>query len=131
MKHIALYILFLLSIVVSVNTTREANRVTAAVCTESLTETGATDHECVMATVIANSVADISLQQNNNFNGGCSFKWSRAVHSFWEKGNARIPASGSLAIVDSYKIILYNYRNYFAEQKISGYYLYTLCKIII
>lgn len=92
------------------------------------------DHEDVehlLAILTSNNVADLSLQQSNPFNGSqigkrtSSSRISNGKDSLYLMKNAPVLVFEALQTFQSY------YRDYYARQKMEGYYLYTLCKLLI
>lgn len=131
MKHGVLYILLFMSLVFVLNT---AGRLYVPVKSVALVETAAeakkaTD-QAITVCVAANSYADISSQQSVGWGFNLARRYRPAGLSM-DKLFFHMTEEKNFALVNSYKNTLLTSREYFARQKLAGYYIYALRKIII
>lgn len=132
MKRIVLCILFLGLAVLLTFTANRTDMSAPVIKTdvEYMSLTTDSRQEIVSVLICANSTADLSLQQNTNANN--LLRRYRPVTSLFEEiflvgTEYQTPvASGFI-----YRNLSYRFHAYFAQQKLAGYYIYTLCKIII
>lgn len=131
MKQLALYILFLFSVAFFLNAAgvfyTPAERISAT--GNDVPGAGNTD-QSISASFIANSYADVSARPGNPFGSNLMRRYRPGGFSV-DNVFARIAEEKKFALINSYKNILHSSREYFAQQKLAGYYIYTLCKIII
>ncbi len=85
-----------------------------------------TDHS-IEACVAANSYAQTSVENNLTFNGGLM----RRCRLYGALSDDVLIAAKNFAEVNAYKHIRYTSLEYGARQKLAGYYIYALRKIII
>lgn len=85
----------------------------------------------ILATLIcANNVADVSLQQNTSVNINSLLRRHPQSRPIWDRLFI-FPEDEAHLITSRYRAAYEDYGNYFAVQKQSGYYLYSLCRLII
>lgn len=92
------------------------------------------DHENVehlLAILTTNSVADLSLQQNNPAGGSQSFKRTSSFRTLTGKEALAFLKNSPLFSFEALQVFQAHFRDYYARQKMEGYYLYTLCKLRI
>ena len=119
MKHCILYILFLW-IAVLIADTAKGNDVSFPDISKAEWSTEKEESAKLWEFVASNDAADISLQQHN-----LQLRSLQAKIVFHLSGNFQSFS------VETWRTFLYLYRNHYAQQKMWGYYIYGLCKIII
>ena len=131
MKHIVLYILLFVSLVFVFNTGgRVYVPVQKPVCAEITPETEGRTDQVISVCVAANSYADISSQQPGTSGFGMARRY-RPAGLPMDNLFSQITEEKNFALVNSYKNTLRTSREYFARQKLAGYYIYALRKIVI
>lgn len=103
---------------------------TPATETSEVVGADCTSGEKLSATVITGGWADISLQQSNALNGYNTCRRAGQSQLVVESIFVWF-TDGYLSVPFFYKTFLYNFREYTARQRLAGYYIYALCKIII
>lgn len=136
MKHLFLYIVFFLALVLT-GTGRNSyvfTESTAPIVPESSdsrqSEARTAQDPCITVCVVANSYADVSVSQSPSFGNNSMRRYRPAGFSF-EKLFVYLAAERKTAQINLYKNALYDTRAYSALLKSDGYYIYTLRKIII
>ena len=131
MKRIILYTLFLWIVVFLTSATMQDCMPVAEpqVTTEELSETTTEGLEIVSVLKVANQAADLSLQQNTNTNN--TVRRYKMLLPMPDSVFERTTVEGCVASDNCSGILSFGSRDYFARQKEAGYYLYTLCRLII
>lgn len=131
-RFIACTLFFILLMWIGITTSSgNACVLTPATEVQKTVEAGQAPGDKLSAVVISSGWADISLQQSNTLNGqhtGRRIGQPRLIFETVFAGFADICVSVTPSF---YKIFLYHFREYSARQRQAGYYIYTLCKIII
>lgn len=99
--------------------------------TEAFLKTDNDNAENLWAFVQANSVADLSIQQTNPFHGNNNLRRYPQERSFQSKVFFCLAEKELFISSHLFKTISYRFREYIAHQRHAGYYIYTLCKIVI
>lgn len=81
--------------------------------------------------VASSDAADISLQQHNPFSQHNTFRRNLQIRTLQAKIIFHLSGHLQAFSVENWHTLLYLYRNHYAQQKMWGYYIYGLCKIII
>lgn len=131
MKRIVLYTLFLWSVVFLTSaTTQDSIAITEPQTTSGeLSETTTEGLEIVSVLVVANQAADVSLQQNTNTNN--TVRRYRVLLPLLDSALERTTVDGLNAFDNYFRTLSFGFRDYSARQKEAGYYLYSLCRLII
>lgn len=129
-KRWFLYILFLFPVVVLANMTDMFPMHSCQSASEQALVSDKADDQTLSVCVAANSYADVSSQQSNTFGSNLMRRYRPGGFSVDKLFDFLIVGQND-ALINSYKNNLCSSREYFAMQKLAGYYIYTLCKIII
>lgn len=130
MKHCILYILFFW-IAVLIADTAKGNDVSFPDISKAEWSTEKEESAKLWEFVASNDAADISLQQHNPFSQNNSFRRNLHLRSLQAKIVFHLSGNFQSFSVETWHTFLYLYRNHYAQQKMWGYYIYGLCKIII
>lgn len=131
MKHVVLYILLFVSFVFIFNTTGWMYMpVQRIVCVEVEPEAKGHTNQVISVCVAANSYADISSQHSGTSGFGIARRY-RPAGLPMDNLFSQMTEEKDFALVNSYKNTLLTSREYFARQKLAGYYIYALHKIVI
>lgn len=129
MKRKLLYLLFLFFATFLPDTLKGDELPLSETVTAEL-KAGRESVESLLAILTANDRAELSLQQNNSpvprvFRRHSSFRITSGKSAFHLLGNT------SRLTPESVRTFLYSSGDYYARQEMAGYYLYTLCKMLI
>lgn len=93
--------------------------------------TGNDNQDKITSAVILSGVADISWQQSGSSGVSHFVPKHRTVQPSFTDSFGRLLARKSMMYSTEYKAVFCHFRDYCARQKVIGYYIYTLRKIVI
>lgn len=129
MKRLIGYIIFFGLIACLASMASPASAASQPVETEKVSQ-GVDEGQKFVAVIIdANQSADLSLQQSNS--AGQAMRRCRSVTDISDKMTVSVAEFQSGHSERFYRMLSSDFQDYFAQQKLIGYYIYTLCKIII
>lgn len=87
--------------------------------------------ESLLAILTTNDRAELSLQQNNSLSSPRTFRRHSSFRVTSGKSAFHLLGNTSRLTPESVRTFLYSSGDYYARQELAGYYLYTLCKMLI
>lgn len=130
MKRLVLYILFVLA-AVCFSDTAQGNNGTYPDAFKAELSSEKQESASLWEFIASNDAADISLQQHNPFSQNNTLRRNLQIRILQAKLLFYLSEDLRSFSVEAFRTSLSLYRNYFAQQKMCGYYIYGLCKIII